>query len=46
MRKYYPGEGSDQFAIHEGKLREISAELLRCDCMVSPANSFGLMDGG
>ncbi|GBE81763.1 macro domain-like protein [Sparassis crispa] len=30
----------------EGKFNGIDAEKLRCDCIVSPANSFGIMDGG
>ena len=32
--------------IQEGRLQEIDPKLLQCDCMVSPANSFGIMDGG
>ena len=43
----YFGEGGGvHFSIHQGYLREIDPALLRCDCMVSPANSFGIMDGG
>ena len=46
VKKYLGDDGSGCISIYQGKLREIDAELLRCDCMVSPANSFGLMDGG
>ena len=35
-----------QITVLEGKLQEIDPKLLQCDCMVSPANSFGIMDGG
>lgn len=44
--KYFGEEGNQHFSVQQGYLREIDAELLRCDCMVSPANSFGIMDGG
>ena len=33
-------------SVLEGRLDEIEAEKLRCDCIVSPANAFGIMDGG
>ncbi|WP_410961287.1 hypothetical protein, partial [Salmonella sp. SAL4457] len=45
-QKYFGEESSTHFSIHEGYLRDIDAALLQCDCMVSPANSFGIMDGG
>jgi hypothetical protein len=34
------------FTIVEGRLGKVAAERLACDCVVSPANSFGIMDGG
>lgn len=46
IKKYY-GEGGDKlFSVQQGRLGEIDHSLLANDCMVSPANSFGLMDGG
>jgi len=43
---YFPNEREPPFTVLEGKLEELDANLLECDCMVSPANSFGIMDGG
>ena len=34
------------FTVLEGRLSCLSADQLQCDCVVSPANSFGIMDGG
>ncbi|KAF8971416.1 hypothetical protein BDZ97DRAFT_1753235 [Flammula alnicola] len=33
-------------SVFEGRLGEIEASSLQCDCIVSPANSYGIMDGG
>ncbi|KAI0271252.1 macro domain-like protein [Gloeopeniophorella convolvens] len=35
-----------RFAVLEGTLSGLPVERLQCDCVVSPANSFGIMDGG
>jgi hypothetical protein len=35
-----------EVSVIEGRLEDVPAENLRCDCIVSPANSFGIMDGG
>lgn len=43
---YFPMDPNPPFTVLEGKLHDLDANLLRCDCMVSPANSFGIMDGG
>jgi len=34
------------FTVLEGLLSSLPPDKLRCDCIVSPANSFGIMDGG
>ena len=41
-----PEDAQANFTILEGKLGELDAELLKCDCLVSPANCYGIMDGG
>ncbi|KZV66351.1 macro domain-like protein [Peniophora sp. CONT] len=41
-----PQEMHKNFSVLEGKLCSLPAEQLACDCIVSPANSFGIMDGG
>lgn len=41
-----PQEMHKNFAVLEGKLCSLPVEQLSCDCIVSPANSFGIMDGG
>lgn len=33
-------------AVYQGRLGKIEAARLQCDCIVSPANSYGIMDGG
>ena len=44
--KEYFGDGTHQFSVIEGKLQDIDPNLLQCECMVSPANCFGIMNGG
>ena len=44
--QYFPSDPSPPFTVHEGELNKLDADLLRCDCIVSPANSYGIMDGG
>ncbi|KAF7790725.1 hypothetical protein EIP86_001681 [Pleurotus ostreatoroseus] len=48
VAKYFEDseEEKSRFSILQGKLQDIDPSLLQCDCMVSPANSFGIMDGG
>ena len=46
IAEHFPSDANAPFSVHEGKLNELDADLLRCDCIVSPANSYGIMDGG
>lgn len=46
IKIYFGEDGDEQFSVQKGYLQDIDANLLRNDCMVSPANSYGLMDGG
>jgi len=46
ISSYFVDETDPPFTVLEGKLEELDANLLECDCVVSPANSFGIMDGG
>jgi hypothetical protein len=46
ITKYFPDTERPPFTIIEGALGQVDDKLLECDCMVSPANSFGIMDGG
>lgn len=46
ISQYFGTDANPPFTVLEGKLEELDAALLECDCMVSPANSFGIMDGG
>lgn len=46
IARYFPSDPSPPFTVHEGELNKLDADLLRCDCIVSPANSYGIMDGG
>lgn len=46
IAQYFPSDPSPPFTVYEGTLNELDADLLRCDCIVSPANSYGIMDGG
>ncbi|KAH8999932.1 macro domain-like protein [Lactarius hatsudake] len=41
-----PPELQTRFTVLEGTLSGLPADQLQCDCIVSPANSFGIMDGG
>ena len=41
-----PGPGEAYFTVREGTLEELDPADVRNDCIVSPANSFGIMDGG
>ena len=48
IAKYFPGisDGELPFSVVEGKMEEVDPEKIQCDCVVSPANSWGIMDGG
>jgi len=46
LEEYLDDEGKSHFTVIEGGLIELPAEQLKCDCIVSPANSYGIMDGG
>jgi hypothetical protein len=46
IAKYFPKPSTPPFTVVEGLLGEVDDKLLECECMVSPANSFGIMDGG
>src|ERR1700743_1747492 len=41
-----PAELRTHFTVLEGTLSRLPTVALECDCVVSPANSFGIMDGG
>jgi hypothetical protein len=41
-----PSNLQTHFTVLEGTLSSLPPDKLRCDCVVSPANSFGIMDGG
>ena len=50
MHEYIPDDWVHSHAVSvtvlQGRLGEIEADRLQCDCIVSPANSYGIMDGG
>ena len=46
VAEYFPSDANPPFSVYEGKLNQLDAGLLQCDCIVSPANSYGIMDGG
>jgi hypothetical protein len=46
IQEHVPQPSELEFTVVEGRLEDVPADVLRCDCMVSPANSFGIMDGG
>jgi hypothetical protein len=46
IAQHFPSDPNAPFTVYEGKLNQLDADLLRCDCIVSPANSYGIMDGG
>ncbi|KAG8844433.1 hypothetical protein FRB91_002619 [Serendipita sp. 411] len=47
IQRYFPNvpASSLPFTVVEDKLEEAPIETIQCDCLVSPANSFGIMDG-
>ncbi|KAG1888180.1 macro domain-like protein, partial [Suillus subluteus] len=46
IEEHFPDPNDSPFTVIEGKVQEVDPKRLRCDCVVSPANSFGIMDGG
>ena len=49
LLRYFPSPEERAAAgieVVEGRLDEIDPARLACDCLVSPANAFGIMDGG
>ncbi|KAJ3534042.1 hypothetical protein NM688_g7196 [Phlebia brevispora] len=46
INSYFPKDERIRFSVLESKLEDIDPALAQCDCMVSPANTFGIMDGG
>ena len=46
INEMLPEELRGNFTVIEGFLEDIPTEQLACDCVVSPANSYGIMDGG
>ncbi|KAG6834872.1 hypothetical protein H0H93_006792 [Arthromyces matolae] len=46
IHEYYPNPLPAPFTVIQGKLEDIDPLLLKCDCIVSPANSYAIMDGG
>ncbi|KAI0042828.1 macro domain-like protein [Auriscalpium vulgare] len=45
IQDHYDGD-AHPFTLLQGRFGELPAEETKCDCIVSPANSFGIMDGG
>ncbi|KAI1794755.1 hypothetical protein LXA43DRAFT_1080472 [Ganoderma leucocontextum] len=51
IQSYFPagghlGPGEAYITVCEGELEELDPAEVRNDCIVSPANAFGIMDGG
>lgn len=44
--EHFPDQTTSPFVVIEGKFKEIDPVQLQCDCIVSPANSYGIMGGG
>ena len=45
-RYYSDRKAYAPFTVIQGELGKIRPSQIQCDCMVSPANSYGIMDGG
>jgi hypothetical protein len=41
-----PSKLQTHFTVLQGTLASIPADWLQCDCVVSPANSYGIMEDG
>ena len=46
IKQHLNDETMNKFSVYEGTLESLPALDLACDCIVSPANSYGIMDGG
>lgn len=50
VKEYMPDDwkyaNDISISVFQGRLGEIDAARLQCDCIVSPANSYAIMDGG
>ena len=47
IARYFPDPNrAPRIDVVEGRLEDVDPARLRCDCLVSPANAFGIMDGG
>ena len=44
--EHFPDPSISPFVVIEGRFKDIDPIQLRCDCIVSPANSYGIMGGG
>jgi len=44
--EYFPDPSTSPFSVIEGRFKDIDPIQLRCDCIVSPANSYCIMGGG
>lgn len=41
-----PADIRDRFELVQSNLADLPSKKISCDCVVSPANSYGIMDGG
>ena len=46
MSEHVDATTGARFTVCEGQLEDLDPRAVRHDCIVSPANSFGIMDGG
>lgn len=46
LRQHVPETFREQFIVIHGRLNQLSGPSSRFDCIVSPANSHGRLDGG
>ena len=46
ISEHFPDLSTSPFVVIEGRFRDIDPIQLRCDCIVSPANSYCIMGGG
>ena len=44
--EHFPDPSTSPFVVIEGRFKDIDPIQLGCDCIVSPANSYGIMGGG
>ena len=46
IKEVAPASVHEKFELLRGDLKELPAKKITVDCVVSPANSYGIMDGG